>query len=150
MRRANKIRQPAAEETRAFFKFKIRNSKFTIVLLLFPYLHLRVGAQDLPDRIEGSAYAGKKGPNPSQVFPTVTLPRNYSLGRVFNSQDVRVTKTFRFGERFQWQAFGEAFNLLNRTNFALPNRILGLESSGAINHTSTAARQFQLAAKLEW
>jgi len=79
-----------------------------------------LGKSDLASLVNqyNSAYAGKKGPNPSQVFPTVTLPRNYSLGRVFNSQDVRVTKTFRFGERFQWQAFGEAFNLLNTANLS--------------------------------
>ena len=79
-----------------------------------------LGKSDLASLVNqyNSAYAGKKGPNPSQVFPTVTLPRSYSLGRVFNSQDVRVTKTFRFGERFQWQAFGEAFNLLNTANLS--------------------------------
>ncbi|HJZ96542.1 MAG TPA: TonB-dependent receptor [Candidatus Solibacter sp.] len=61
-------------------------------------------------------YAGKKGPNPAQIFPAVTLPSNFSTGHVFNSQDFRVTKLFKFAERWQWQLFGEVFNLLNTAN----------------------------------
>jgi hypothetical protein len=64
--------------------------------------------------------------------------------------DGALDRSFALGGRLRLRARVEAFNLLNRTNFALPNRILGLESSGAINHTSTASRQFQLAARLEW
>ena len=63
-------------------------------------------------------YAGKKGPNPAQTFPAVTLPQNFSTGDVFNSQDLRVTKLFKFGERWQWQLFGEVFNLLNTANLS--------------------------------
>ncbi|HEV8415723.1 MAG TPA: carboxypeptidase regulatory-like domain-containing protein [Bryobacteraceae bacterium] len=44
----------------------------------------------------------------------------------------------------------EVLNLLNRTNFALPERILGVESSGVISHTATASRQVQLVVKLDW
>jgi hypothetical protein len=43
-----------------------------------------------------------------------------------------------------------ATNLLNDVNFALPNRFLGVESSGAISHTVTPARQVQLAVRLAW
>jgi hypothetical protein len=63
-------------------------------------------------------YAGKTGPNPAQTFPRVTLPSNFDTGHVFNSQDLRVTKIFRFGERVQWQVFGEAFNLFNTANLS--------------------------------
>lgn len=61
-------------------------------------------------------YAGKKGPNPNQVFPTITLPQNYDFGRNFNSQDVRVTKFFRWRERYELQLFGEGFNVFNIAN----------------------------------
>ncbi len=64
--------------------------------------------------------------------------------------DAALTRSFSLGQRLRLHARLEAFNLLNGTNFALPNRILGLESSGAISHTSTPARQMQLAARLEW
>jgi hypothetical protein len=63
-------------------------------------------------------YAGRKGPNPAQIFPAVTLPGTFSTGRVFNSQDVRATKTFRIAERLRWQVFGEVFNLLNTANLS--------------------------------
>ncbi|MDP8981884.1 MAG: carboxypeptidase regulatory-like domain-containing protein, partial [Acidobacteriota bacterium] len=46
-------------------------------------------------------YAGKKGPNPGQTFPTITLPANYDFGRNFKSQDLRLTKFFRWRERYE-------------------------------------------------
>jgi hypothetical protein len=63
-------------------------------------------------------YAGKKGPNPAQTFPKVTLPANFGLGDVFSSQDLRVTKLFRYRERAELQIFGEVFNLLNTANLS--------------------------------
>ena len=61
-------------------------------------------------------YAGKRGPNPSQVFPYVTLPQNFEFGRNFDSQDLRVTKLIRFRDRVQWRIFMEVFNLFNFAN----------------------------------
>ena len=63
-------------------------------------------------------YGGKKGPNPAQTFPVVTLPQNFSTGDIFNSQDLRVTKIFKFKERLQWQIFGEVFNIFNTANLS--------------------------------
>ena len=63
-------------------------------------------------------FSGRKGTNPAQVFPTITLPQHFSTGRVFNSQDLRVTKIFRYRERLEWQVFGEVFNLLNFANLS--------------------------------
>ena len=63
-------------------------------------------------------YGGKKGPNPAQIFPTITLPQNFETGHIFNSQDLRVTKLFRFRERLEWQLFGEVFNVLNTANLS--------------------------------
>jgi hypothetical protein len=64
--------------------------------------------------------------------------------------DVALARSFALGERLRLRARVEAFNLLNRTNFALPNRFLGVESSAAISHTATPARQMQLAVRAEW
>src|SRR5581483_6743926 len=61
-------------------------------------------------------YAGKTGPNPSQKFPSITLPANYNFGRDFNSQDLRLTKFFRWRERYEWQIFAEGFNIFNIAN----------------------------------
>ena len=37
---------------------------------------------------------------------------------IFNSQDLRVTKLFRFRERLEWQVFGEVFNVFNHANLS--------------------------------
>ena len=64
------------------------------------------------------------------------------------AKSASVTSMFR--ERLRLEFRMEAHNLLNTANFALPDRMLGVESSGAISHTITAARQVQLAARLAW
>jgi hypothetical protein len=64
--------------------------------------------------------------------------------------DASLARTFAVTERLHLEARAEAFNPLNRTNFALPNRILGLDSSGVISHTATASRQMQLVVRALW
>ncbi len=63
-------------------------------------------------------YAGKKDAL-GKVMPQLVLPSNYSLGRPFNSQDIRVTKTFKFlpePHQMRISVFGEVFNVLNYAN----------------------------------
>jgi hypothetical protein len=62
-----------------------------------------------------SNYAGKKDARGQTISPLI-LPPSYSLGRFYNSQDVRVTKKFTFGERYSISLFGEVFNVLNYFN----------------------------------
>ena len=64
--------------------------------------------------------------------------------------DAAAAKSIPIRETLRLQLRLEAYNLLNRANFALPNRILGLESTGVIDHTLTPARRLQLAARFEW
>jgi hypothetical protein len=64
--------------------------------------------------------------------------------------DAALTRSVRLKERAKLVIRGEAYNLLNRVNFALPNRILGLANSGAIDHTATTARRMQMAVRVEW
>ena len=61
-------------------------------------------------------YAGKKGPHTGQVFPTVTLPSSYDFGHNFNSQDLRLTKFFKWHDHYELQIFGEGFNIFNISN----------------------------------
>ena len=63
-------------------------------------------------------YGGKKAPNPAQTFPVVTLPKEFDTGRLFTSQDLRVTKIFKYRERLNWQVFGEVFNVFNHANLS--------------------------------
>ena len=64
--------------------------------------------------------------------------------------DAAVSRSFRLREKLRMETRLAATNLLNDANFALPNRFLGVESSGAISHTVTPARQVQLAVRLAW
>jgi hypothetical protein len=60
-------------------------------------------------------YAGTKDAL-GKTIPSVVLPQNYSLGDNFISQDVRLTKTFTYRERWKLALFGEVFNVLNIAN----------------------------------
>jgi hypothetical protein len=51
-----------------------------------------------------------------QKYPAVALPGDYNLSEIYNSQDLRVTKTFSFRERYRLRLVGEVFNLFNTSN----------------------------------
>ena len=87
------------------------------------------GKSDLVSLVNqyNSTYAGKAGPVPGQIFPKIALPANYDFGRNFNSQDLRVSKSFAvFTERVKLKVFGEVFNLFNYANLnAYSNNLAG-------------------------
>jgi hypothetical protein len=62
-----------------------------------------------------STYAGKLDATGKKI-PTLTLPSNFNLGRNFNSQDLRLTKTFTYHERYKLNIFAEMFNVFNFAN----------------------------------
>ncbi len=101
-------------------------------------------------------YAGKPGPNPSQVFPRITLPQSFGLGRDFDSQDLRVTKLIRVSERVELQAFTEIFNLFNYSNLTgYDNELLdpgfGQPTSRVPNIFGTGgARAIQLGTRVQF
>ena len=76
------------------------------------------------------------------------------LGPAQVTADVSIAKDFPVTERFRLQFRADAFNLLNRANFGMPNNQLfsatgqRLGSAGVIQSTSTTSREFQLALKL--
>jgi hypothetical protein len=51
-----------------------------------------------------------------QKYPAITLPADYNLSEIFNSQDIRVSKTFSFLERYRLRIIGEVFNVFNTSN----------------------------------
>ncbi len=99
-------------------------------------------------------------PNAFIVPPNGTygnLGRDSFTGPGLMSLDVSLMKTTRFRERLLLQLRGEAFNVLNHTNFNTPNLIVFSSaiappsgSAGVITGTSTSSRQLQIAAKLIW
>ena len=85
---------------------------------------------------------------PSYTQPFGNTPRNNVKGPAFYETDFGIHKNFNIAEARFVQFRAEAFNLLNRTNFAPPGG-LNSNSSGFGVFTSTfPARQVQLALKL--
>lgn len=53
-----------------------------------------------------------------QAIPQLILPANYEFGDNFSSQDIRLTKTFTWRERYKLAVFGEMFNVFNVANLS--------------------------------
>ena len=129
---------------------------------------LNNGGYQLPDRVaDGALPASQRSymhwfntsldpADPNRAFE---IPALYQYGNAgfdilrgpgMATVDASLARSFQVGERLRLETRLEAANLLNRTNFALPNRILGLEASGVISHTSTPARNIHVGARLQW
>jgi len=50
------------------------------------------------------------------TIKTLIVPTNFTFGDDFQSEDIRITKTFKIRERMQVQGFFEVFNLFNFSN----------------------------------
>jgi len=89
-------------------------------------------------------YAGKRGPNPAQVFQQLLCRANSVLGGL-QFPGPAVTKAFRFGEHFELRVFTEVFNVLNYANLTgyendlLSTRVWPIRPPGAGNIFGTAA-----------
>ncbi len=57
--------------------------------------------------------------------PSGSVSRNIGLGPSFSTFDLRLTRKIRFGESVSLDLTAEAFNLLNRLNFASVNNTVG-------------------------
>jgi hypothetical protein len=84
---------------------------------------------------------------PSASAPFGTLGRNSLRSPSLEQWDLSVNKNFRFGERFSAQFRSEFFNVLNHTNFGLPDPIVTDAAFGTIR-TVYPPRQIQFALKL--
>lgn len=106
--------------------------------------------------------------NPRQYFdPTAfVVPQNGTYGNVQRNSltgpaattlDVSLYKTLQLLERFNLELRGDAFNLLNHTNFNTPNLVVyssanaaPSSTAGLITSTSTTSRQLQVSARVRW
>jgi len=61
------------------------------------------------------------GDNHSTNDRPLGIGRNSGLGPNFAELDMRLTRSFHFGEHYNLQLMAEGFNLLNRTNYASVN-----------------------------
>ena len=74
-----------------------------------------------------------------------SAPRNSVVGPGYANVDVSIAKTWRVQEGQQLELRMETFNLFNRANFNLPNRIFGTPNFGRIFSAGTPrAMQFGL------
>ena len=87
--------------------------------LAFNCLNAGCGTADLQRAVASwnQTYAGTKDAL-GKTIPAVVLPQNYALGHNFSSQDVRLTKTFKYRERYKLSIFAEAFNIFNIANLS--------------------------------
>jgi hypothetical protein len=76
-----------------------------------------------------STLAGTKAPNGTTI-PKLTLPSSYELGRPIISQDFRLTKTFKYRERYSLAVLGEVFNAFNIANLSGYSATLNSTSFG--------------------
>lgn len=101
------------------------------------------GGERMPSRwFDTSAFA-----LPAQ-FTFGTAPRNSVRGPGFANLDFALAKTWRVAAtelEFRW----EIFNLLNRTNFDLPNRVFGNDNFGRI-FSAKNPREMQFGARLSF
>ncbi len=65
-----------------------------------------------PDLANGQRPRTSRG----QTIPKLTLPSDYSFGDNFSSQDIRLTKSLLFRDRYKLNLFVEGFNVFNIAN----------------------------------
>ncbi len=73
----------------------------------------------------------------NQANPTkqLALPSNYALSSPIFSQDVRLTKTFTFKERYRFSVLAEMFNALNISNLTIGSYTLDSKNANAAAQT---------------
>lgn len=80
--------------------------------------------------------------------------RNAGRGFDFAALDLRLSRRFRFTDRVGLEALAEGFNVLNRSNFAIPNNTFGTGTTPlpAFGQPTAAfdPRQFQLGLRLSF
>jgi hypothetical protein len=91
-------------------------------------------------------FAGYTFTTPPVDDPFGNLGRNAFRSPGLEQWDMAVDKTFHIRERAKLQFRSEFFNVLNHTNFGIPNTNFGSSSFGTIRSTYPA-RQIQFALK---
>lgn len=66
-------------------------------------------------------------------------PRNSGIGPNYAALDMRLSRAFKFGEKYSLRFIAEGFNLANRTNYASVNNIVGSNFAPPFNVHGTAS-----------
>jgi hypothetical protein len=119
----------------------------------------RIGTGDLPESERSAAHWFNTSLNPDLPQTAFIVPALFQYGNSgfgivrgpgLATTDGALSRTCAVKEKLHLQTRIEVTNLFNRTNLALPNAILGLDSSGMISHTATASRNLRAVARLSW
>ncbi len=113
--------------------------------------------KDIPALVDkfNAEWAGKRDAQGALVR-AVSLPATFWMGDASFSQDLRLTKTFRFGERFRLVGIGEVFNVFNIANLGgfsgdLTSTRFGQPTSRISNVFGTGGpRAFQFALRFNY
>jgi len=115
-----------------------------------------VRAPDRPDLVAGVPTLLRDGAqwiNPAafttpQVGTFGNLKRGSLTGPGLTEIDISLSKNTRINDRFTLQFRTEAFNVINHTNFGVPNLVLSSAAFGQFDRTATFSRQIQFGVKL--
>jgi hypothetical protein len=66
-------------------------------------------------------------------------PRNSGLGPNYVDFDMRLSRAFKFGDKYSLRFIAEGFNIANRTNYASVNNIVGSDFAPPFNVHGTAS-----------
>ncbi len=130
---------------------------FTVVL---PLDNLNMGTTNWPNRVCNGALSNW---TPNRYYDAscfVTPPaytygnggRNGLYGPGTNNVDFALHRfiPIRLRENFRLEFRGEFYNLFNRTQFGMPNHVIGQPQTAQITSTANPNRQVQFALKLLW
>jgi hypothetical protein len=76
--------------------------------------------------------------------------RNSVYGPGLQSMDLGLVREFSIAEKARFEARGEFFNALNRTNLGTPNRFVNTSSFGSITEVATPGREIQISARVSF
>jgi hypothetical protein len=114
-----------------------------------PFLRPNVtgsGASQSTAEMLNTYFAGYTFTTPPASSPFGDLGRNAFRGPGLEQWDFAADKTFHIGERVGLQFRSEFFNIVNKTNFGIPNTNTASSAFGTIR-TTYPARQIQFALK---
>jgi len=81
------------------------------------------------------------------IYTFGTAGRNSLRSAGFWNLDTSLFRKFPFGERYQLELRGEAFNVFNHPTLDIPNGRFGDATFGQVTGTASTARQLQMGAK---
>lgn len=78
-----------------------------------------------------TSVVGTKNAQGQTIASPLVLPSDYQFGDPTITQDLRLTKTFTYKERYKFSILGEVFNAFNISNLSYPSAAFVLDTKSA-------------------